>query len=104
MESIRPETPRSEPSPRQELRALAHLRDRIEAAAAEIERLRAENAALSARVVELQASGGGDTLGALLSDGEDVDALRARIQGFIAAIDGVISPPEDRASSSPTDG
>ncbi len=98
MEPFRSDAPRPEPPARQELRALTVLRDRVEAAAREIERLRAENAALAARVAELQTtagSGEGDAFRALVAEGEDVEALKARIQGFIAAIDQVINPTDD---------
>ena len=64
--------------------ALGRLRDRVEAAAAEIERLRAENAALAER-----ASGGGVPL-----DG-DPEALRGTIQGFIDAVDRVLDGTPD---------
>jgi len=58
----------------------------VETAAREIERLRAENAELAARLAE---SGGP----ALPLDGEPED-VRAQIQGFIDAIDRVLEAPE----------
>ncbi|MDT7855427.1 hypothetical protein RQM47_02095 [Rubrivirga sp. S365] len=76
---------------RQEARALGPLRDRVETAAREIERLRSENAALAQRVLELQDarddrapsfSFGGDE--------EDAEALRSRVQGFIDTIDAAL--------------
>jgi len=87
---------RPEP-PRNELRALAQLRDRVEAAAREVERLRAENAALAERVAALQAEGGVAPAGPALPGGEDPERLRAQIRGFIEAIDRVLHAPEPAA-------
>ena len=74
---------------RPEWRSLSHLRDRVESAAREIERLRSENAALAKRLIELQ-----DARQAAPSfafgEGEDSDALRARVQGFIDLVDGIL--------------
>ena len=91
----RPPAPSDEPA-RTEWRALARLRERVETAAREIERLRAENVALAARLAEA----GGP---ALPLDG-DADEVRAQIQGFIEAIDRVLDAPEasgDGAASQP---
>ena len=81
---------------RQEWRALGLLRDRVEAAAREIERLRTENAALAQRVLELQDArdhrGPSFTFG---GEGEDVEALRTRVQGFIDTIDGLLRTSGD---------
>ncbi|GAB5536663.1 MAG: hypothetical protein Rubg2KO_29120 [Rubricoccaceae bacterium] len=89
----RPDEPRppaaSDEPARTEWRALARLRERVETAAREIERLRAENAELAAQVAE---SGGP----ALPLDGEPED-VRAQIQGFIDAIDRVLEAPEASA-------
>ena len=74
-----------------EWRALSHLRDRVETAAREVERLRAENAALAQRVLELQDAR--DDRAPSFSfggEGEDVEALRVRVQGFIDTIDGLL--------------
>lgn len=99
MEPERSHISRSEPQPRKELRALAQLRDRVEAAARELERLRAENAALEARVAELQAGGDGAPSGATLPGGEHAEKLKAQIQGFIDTIDQVLNAPEAVASA-----
>ncbi|MEM6326194.1 MAG: hypothetical protein AAF791_03665 [Bacteroidota bacterium] len=72
------------PDPSREGRGLMRLRDRVAAAAAEIERLREENAALAERVAHLS---GGDA-GIELSG--DPAQLRTTIQGFIDAIDRVL--------------
>ena len=96
METERPDLPRPEAAPRNELRALAQLRDRVEAAALEVERLRAENAALAARVAELEAGASSPAL-SLFAEDEGVEKLRVKIQGFIAAIDQVLNAPEPAA-------
>ncbi|MEO0556804.1 MAG: hypothetical protein AAF170_01340 [Bacteroidota bacterium] len=89
-DATRPDEPRppasSDEPARTEWRALTRLRERVETAAREIERLRAENVALAAQVAEA----GGPAL-PLEGDPEDV---RAQIQGFIDAIDRVLEAPE----------
>ena len=69
-------------------RALARLRDRVEEAASEIERLREENARLAARVERIGAGGPGVSV-----DGDPAQ-IRASIQSFIDAIDRVLDTPE----------
>ncbi len=85
------EPARAEPA-RADWRSLSHLRDRVEAAAREIERLRSENAALGKRLVELQDNGSGPSFS--FGEDQDPDALRARVQGFIDTIDGLLSQAE----------
>lgn len=80
---------------RTEWRALARLRERVETAAREIERLRKENAELTAR---LSQAGGP----ALPLDGEP-EAVRAQIQGFIEAIDRVLETPEASGDGASTE-
>ena len=93
MESDRPDRDAAVPTgDRLDWRALRRLRDRVETAAREIERLRAENAALAARVAELQE---GDP-GALLAPGESPEALRARVEAFIATLDRVLAEDDSR--------
>lgn len=93
----RPSTP-----PPAEWRALSRLRERVEDAAREVERLRAQNAALSGRVAELQDQLGSDeSPGLAFPGGADPDALRARIQGFIDAIDEVLAAPEPDGEAGP---
>lgn len=88
MESDRPDRDAAvPPGDRLDWRALRRLRDRVETAAQEIERLRAENASLAARVAELQ---DGDP-GGLLAPGESPEALRARVEAFIATLDRVLA-------------
>lgn len=84
------------------LQALERLRERVEAAAAEIERLRAENAALAARVQELAAldAVGGHPDAIALSFDEAPEAMRAKIQHFIDALDRMLAEPADEASES----
>ena len=90
MEPDRAETPpmpspdASPAAPRRDGGALARLRDRVEAAAAEIERLREENARLAERVSRIGEGGPGVEVSG------DPDQLRASIQGFIDAIDRVL--------------
>ncbi len=76
-----------------DLRGLQRLRDRIEAAARELDRLRAENAALVASLEggDAGVAGGGGMAEVFRAD--NPDALRAQIEGFIAAIDEVLREP-----------
>ena len=87
------ETSRSAAPPPAEWRALSRLRERVEAAAREIERLRSNNAALAARVAELHAGLGDDAPPLALPGMGDPEALRTRVQGFIDAIDEVLAAP-----------
>lgn len=89
-------TPSATP-PRTDWRALAALRDRVETAAREIERLRTENAALAQRLVELE----NQPEATRLPVGDDPEALKVRIQGFIDTIDDLLraeSAADDAAS------
>lgn len=105
MESDRPERDAVLPpdeAARLDWRGLRRLRERVELAAREIERLREENAALARRVAALQAEGRSEGDGAapdallpVLASGEDRDALRARVESFIAALDRVLAEGED---------
>lgn len=65
--------------------ALEHLKSLVATAAHQLERLREENAALAARVVELE--GQEETDAPLLSFDEDPELLRQKVDGFIEAID-----------------
>ena len=76
------------------LRALDRLRDRVEKAAREIERLRAENLELAARVREIDAGAGGPSL----DFGGDPAEMRAQVEGFIEAVDRLLAEPEDEAA------
>ena len=84
------------------LAAMEQLRKRVEAAVAEIERLRAENAALAERVETLAAHDiVGETTPRLALEG-DPDALREQVEGFIEAIDrmlAVSSATDDESAS-----
>lgn len=86
----------SEGPPRREWRALAQLRDRVEQAAAELVRLRAENEALAARVAEMEAGGGG-----LVPAGTDPEALKKQVRRFIEAVDQAIEAAEGGSESAP---
>lgn len=76
-------------STRADWRSLSTLRDRVEAAAREIERLRSENAALGKRLVEMQDTASGASFS--FGDDQDADALKERVQGFIDTIDGLLA-------------
>ncbi|WP_412061729.1 hypothetical protein [Rubrivirga sp. IMCC45206] len=85
---------------RPEWRSLSVLRDRVEAAVREIGRLRSENAALAKRLIELQ-----DARDAAPSfafgEGEDPEALRTRVEGFLTLVDGLLeATPEDSEGTS----
>ena len=85
--------PASDPGPPREPVGLLRLRERVEGAAREIERLREANAELSERIEALQGQAGG---GAPLLVGDDPEALRDTIQGFIDTIDRLLAePPAD---------
>ena len=74
---------------RTEWRSLSHLRDRVEAAVREIERLRSENAALAKRLIELQ-DGQPAAPSFAFGEGDDPEALRTRVQGFLDLVDGLL--------------
>lgn len=95
--SDRPEAARAD------WRALSHLRDRVEAAAREIERLRAENAALVQRVASLQDAREGAPSFSFGSGEEDTAALKARVQRFIDTIDGLLRGGGDGAPADTPD-
>ena len=85
MEPDSPDEPTRDPSGRAEWRSLSQLRDRVEAAVREIERLRSENAALAKRLIELQ--DGASAPSFAFGEGGDADDLRARVEGFIGLVD-----------------
>lgn len=68
------------------LPSLERLREHVEQAARELERLRADNQALLERVQALEADAGTELVPAL-DLGEDPEALRRKITGFIESID-----------------
>jgi hypothetical protein len=86
--------------PRDDLRALRRLRERIEAAVQEVERLRAENAALAARVAALEGGDGAGVPFDLATPGS-ADELRARLDGFIAALDQALREGQEPAPDAP---
>ena len=67
-------------------KSLERLRDRILLASREMGRLRAENAELRRQVEELKA-GGGPVDGTPIVFTESPAALRAKVEGFIEAVD-----------------
>ena len=76
---------------RADWRSLSHLRERVFAAAQELERLRTENAALAQRVLELQDGRDAAPSFAFGEAGGDAEAVRQRVQGFIDAIDTLLA-------------
>ena len=86
---------RPEPA-RSEWRSLSHLRDRVDAAVREIERLRSENAALGKRLAELQQDGPAPSFA--FGESESPEALKARVQGFIDLVDGLLAAPSGTAA------
>ena len=75
--------------------SLGRLRDRIRHAAQELERLRRENRALRDKIAELETRPPVDVDSALLSLDEDPAVLRAKIEGFIEAIDAYLAKEND---------
>ena len=71
----------------------------VSGSAAEIERLRAENAELSGRVRDLGEAAGDAGALALDFDGEP-EEVRAKIEGFIEAIDRLLAEPSDEPPAS----
>ena len=68
--------------------SLERLRDRVRQAARELARLRQENATLHDRLAALESRPAVDPdATAVLGFDEDPEALRAKIEGFIEAID-----------------
>ena len=84
---------------RSEWRSLSHLRDRVGAAVREIERLRTENAALAGRLADLEDDEGAASFS--FGDGESPDALKARVQGFIDLVDGLIERGDSDTNTPP---
>ncbi len=99
--------PEDEPAradaPRPEWRSLSHLRDRVEAAVREIERLRSENAALAKRLLELQ-DGQASSPSFAFGESDDPEALRSRVQGFLDLVDGLLQSGDEPGSPTGGDG
>ncbi len=68
-------------------RSLERLRQRVEEAARELERLRGENAALLERLQAAEQRPLLDVEGALVGFDEEPEVLRQKVAGFIEAID-----------------
>ncbi|CAN5535291.1 hypothetical protein BH23BAC4_BH23BAC4_15570 [soil metagenome] len=66
------------------IQTLVRLRERVEAAAREIERLRVENRSLAERLQEVE------TFADVIPETGDPDVLKARLQRFIDAVDRAI--------------
>ena len=102
--SATPEDEPGRPEPaRADWRSLTTLRDRVEAAVREIERLRAENAALGKRLIDLQDHAGAPSFSlAGIDSDDDPNALRERVQGFIDLVDGLLAVPVAETNDTPT--
>ena len=94
------EPARPEPA-RSEWRSLSTLRDRVDAAVREIERLRSENVALGKRLADLQHDA--DAPSFAFGESESPEALKARVQGFIDLVDGLLATPASNGQASATD-
>jgi hypothetical protein len=87
------------------LHSLERLRDRVELAARELERLRQDNRELADRVAELETTATGEHHPAMINY-EEPEAMRRKVQGFIDAIDRVLSStpaPEDTGTADAPD-
>lgn len=93
-----PDAPRPDAG-RADWRSLSHLRDRVDAVAREVERLRAENAALAKRVIELQDRSEGAPSFSFGEGSEDADALKKKVQGFIDTIDALLQENGEAADA-----
>ena len=83
----------SEPNVRSELESLTALREYVSKAVDEIVRLRAQNTALARRLSDIEDSGGSGNFN--IAGATSPDELRARITGFIDAIDRYLSEEDD---------
>ncbi|MGI9175915.1 MAG: hypothetical protein ACR2GR_11415 [Rhodothermales bacterium] len=78
---------RARPTAAKSLSSLEKLRDRVEVAARELERLREENRALAGRLAELEANPLAGQESTFIPLDEDPELLRRKVSGFISAID-----------------
>lgn len=78
--------------------ALERLRERVEVAARELERLRNDNILLARRIAELEARPDVDVDQAFLVFDEGEDVLRKKVEGFIQAIDAYLARERQRES------
>lgn len=78
--------------------ALERLRERVEVAARELERLRKDNVLLARRIAELEARPDVDKDQAFLVFDEEDETLRRKVEGFIQAIDTYLARERERAS------
>lgn len=90
-----------EPTP-DALRPFEQLRDRVMAAARELEHLREENARLAARITELEREMGAVGGGLGLALDEPPEQLRRHLERFITAVDRVLAG--DLAAAETADG
>lgn len=81
--------------------ALDRLRERVQQAAQEIERLRAEKRRLQARVHELEQRPALDDDEAFIRLNDDPEALRRQIEGFIETIDAYLDESDHQTEENP---
>ena len=74
-------------TPLRKVESLERLRDRVEAAANEIIRLRAENREMAGSIAELRQQVKAERGRPTISFEEDAEALRKKVRSFIDAID-----------------
>lgn len=76
---------------------LERLRERVEVAARELERLRKDNVLLARRIAELEARPAVDDDQSFLVLDENQEVLRKKVEGYIQAIDAYLSRERERA-------
>lgn len=78
--------------------SLERLRERVEAAARELERLRRDNVLLARRIAELESRPEVAQDEAFVVFEEDRESLRRKVEGFIQAIDAYLARERERSS------
>ncbi len=79
----------------QSAESLHNLRDLVKQASKELRRLKNENAALAARIQELEDGPKVDSDAAMLVFDEEPEQLRTSVKGFIQAIDSYLAEDEE---------
>jgi hypothetical protein len=76
---------------------LERLRERVEVAARELERLRKDNILLARRIAELEARPAVEQDQSFLVFDESEEVLRRKVEGYIQAIDAYLARERERA-------